>query len=215
MPVTPSYALPLARALSVALLTLALLSSIIPIAALSSSHSCAMPCCAGVDGGCETGACQGALFKSPKKEEKEEEKLCGSEAAYKSHGRARKARKAAPADSSVEADHCDSEHEKAETANQKATAARSEITAGERQSNSVSARVVAAPCAKDCCAAAGPSSQSRRGRDSALASLSGKSPPTDFVSLSHYLLTLQPASSAHLKRLKARAPPSIPSSSPA
>jgi hypothetical protein len=211
--VAPSYTLPLARALSAALLTLALLSSILPVAVLSSAHSCSMPCCAGVEGGCATGACQGALFRSPKKE-RAEEKLCGSEAAFKSHGSKRRGQKPAHADAPNDAGHCDSDEGKPVKSGAKATAARAQEASGEGRDGAISARAVSAPCSKDCCAVASPSAQSRRGRDSALPSLPGKSPPPDFVSLSLYLLNLQPDSSAHLRRLKARAPPRISSSNP-
>lgn len=210
MLVAPSYTLPLARALSAALLSLALLSSIIPVAVLSSSHSCSMPCCA--EGGCATGACQGALFRSPKKE-KEEEKLCGSEAAFKSRDSKAKRRNPSHDTISGDADHCHSDKVETVKGGAKATTARSQEATGKGSGRVVHTRAVAAPCAKDCCAAASPSTQSRRGRDSALASLPVKSPPADFVSLSLYLLNLQPNSSPHLRRLKARAPPDIPSSS--
>ncbi|HKS27997.1 MAG TPA: hypothetical protein VJS44_09265 [Pyrinomonadaceae bacterium] len=203
------------RALSAALLTLAILSSALPLAVLSSSHSCSMPCCAGVEGGCATGACQGAIFKSPKKEEAVE-KLCGSEEAFKSEAASKKREKKTPIDASHEADHCASEKENGVTGGAKAKASGSSNEAyGERQGRTVSARAFTAGCAKDCCAAASPSTQSRRGRDSALANLPGKQPPADFVSLSLYLLKLQPERSAHLKRLKARAPPRTLSSTQA
>jgi len=207
----PSYTLPLARALSAALLTLALLSSIVPVAVLSSSHSCAMPCCAGAEGGCATGACEGALFRSPKKERKEE-KLCGSEEAYKSHG-AKSGSKAADAPFQEDRDHCDSEGGGSIKGGAKATRAPSRKVAVEGERSRIYAGAMAAPCARDCCAAASPSAQSRRGRDSALCSLSGRSTPVDFASLSLYLLNLQPERGAHLKRLRSRAPPRIPSSS--
>ncbi|HEX8175188.1 MAG TPA: hypothetical protein VF543_08720 [Pyrinomonadaceae bacterium] len=168
-----------------------------------------MPCCAGVEGGCATGACDGALFRSGKKET-EEEKLCGSEAAFKSHASKEKRPKPAHANAPDDADHCASDKDKTVKGGAKATAASSSEASGEGRGGAVSARVISAPCAKDCCAAASPSAQSRRGRDSALASLSVKLQTVDFVSLSLYLLNLQPESSAHLRRLKARAPPSIP-----
>lgn len=169
-----------------------------------------MPCCAGVEGECATGACQGALFRSPKKE-KEEEKLCGSEAAFKAHDSKSRRQKSAHADANGDADHCDSDKDKPVKGGAKATTARSQEASGEGLGGAISARAVSAPCSKDCCAVASPSTQSKRGRDSALASLQGKSTPADFVSLSLYLLNLQPDSSAHLRQLKARAPPRIPS----
>lgn len=213
----PSYALPLMRALSAALLTLALLSSIVPLAALSSSHSCSMPCCAGVEGGCATGACQGALFKSPKKsaeKEEEEEKLCGAEITGKAHGAKKSGRKPKPsALQSAEAGHCDTDRE--ETASSKRAAVKraparapsSTTASGKDKTGFISSRALAAPCGKDCCAAASTSTQSKRGRDTSLAFLSSRLAPPALSSASHYSLNLPFTSNAHLKRLKARAPP--------
>ncbi len=181
LPVTSRHTLPLARALSAALLTLALLSGALPFAALSASHSCSMPCCAG--GACATGACQGALFKSRKKQA--EEKLCGAEQSGDEHGGAKKshaahARPQAPAKPS---------------------------STSEREANAVKARALAAVCSSDCCAATSASTQSRRGREQALLSASGLSPELSFISLSTDSDKLEKVSSAHLKRLRARAPP--------
>jgi hypothetical protein len=212
--VVPIHILPLFRALSAALLTLALLSSAVPFAVLSASHSCSMPCCAGMEGGCSTGACKGALFKSPKKTE--EEKLCGAEGASEAQGAAKKSHSMPPAEASAESAHCDSDKKepaKESRSNKKETLrAQSPDASSAGQTNSISARAMASPCPTDCCAGASTSTQSRRGRDSALVSPLGRALPTSFISLSLYSLNLQPVLSAYLKRLKARAPPSILSS---
>jgi hypothetical protein len=194
------------RALSAALLTLVLLSGIIPFTALSSSHSCAMPCCAGVEGGCATGACQGALFKAPRKAP-EEEKLCGAEDG--AHGAVKKAQAADEAKDSVEADHCGSRKEGRASKETKSSASQPSESATEQRINIITARSLAAPCGQDCCAATSPGTQSRRGRDSTPASLSGPLPTPAFISLSLYFLNPPPKGNAHPGQLRARAPPRL------
>ena len=204
MRVVSRHALPRIRAIAAALLTITVLSGIVPFSVLSASHSCSMPCCAGVEGGCSTGACKGALFKSPKKTEKAEE-LCGAEA----HAVAKK-RLASKAVDSGDADHCGSEKREAEAQQTATEAARPASSSGGKQPGFIYARSLSAPCSTECCAVVNLSAQSRRGRDSALASLSGTTQPPGFISLSLYSLNLPPIASAHLKRLKARAPPCLP-----
>lgn len=136
-----------------------------------------MPCCA--EGGCSTGECNGALFKSKKKEE---EKLCGSEQA---HADAKK-------------------HQLKQESKLRASA---KLLSREQQANSAKARALGAPCSSDCCAVANASTQSRRGREQALLSAAFETPKTSFISLSLDSENLAKVSSAHLKRLRARAPP--------
>jgi hypothetical protein len=201
--VVSRHALPRIRAIAAALLTIVVLSGIVPFSVLSASHSCSMPCCAGSEGGCETGACKGALFKNPKKSEDKEE-LCGAEA----HASKKKSHAVAPAAASMSEDHCGSQKE--EAAPEKAEAAQPASSSGETLQSFVYASALGAPCSKDCCAVVTPSAQSRRGRDSTLASLSSAGGPPGFISLSLFCLNLQPIASAHLKRLRGRAPPGTP-----
>lgn len=205
----PIHALPFFRAFSAALLTLALLSGAVPFAALSASHSCSMPCCAGVEGGCSTGACKGALFKSPKKTK--EEKLCGAEDMGEAHDAAKQSHAMPPAEAPAESEHCDTykkEPARESTSNTKETGrAQSPEASSAEPTNVISARALSSPCPKDCCAGTSASTPSRRGRDSALVFTSGRALPLAFLSLSLCSLNLQPLLPAHLKRLKARAPP--------
>jgi hypothetical protein len=168
-----------------------------------------------MEGGCSTGACKGALFKSPKKTE--EEKLCGVEGAGEAHGAAKKSHATPTAEASTESDHCDSDKKEpakeSESNKQETLRARSPEASSAGQTDFISARALSSPCSKDCCAGASTSTQSRRGRDTALVYATGGSHEPSFISLSLYSLNLQPVRSAHLKRLKARAPPSIRSSS--
>lgn len=213
MRIAPIHTLTLMRALSAALLTLALLSSAIPFIALSAAHPCSMPCCAGMEGGCATGACKDALFKSPKKIE--EEKLCGAEDAGEAHGAAKNSHPPTQAKASENSDHCDSDKKEATPDRKETLTAESSEASSEAQTNVISARALAAPCPKDCCAGANTSTQTRRGRDSAIVSPTGGLHPPSFISLSFYALNLQPVYSAHLKRLRGRAPPSFISSNQA
>jgi hypothetical protein len=210
--VAPAHRLPLLRALSAALLTIALLSSAIPFTVLSAAHSCSMPCCAGDGGGCATGECKGALFRTRKK--KEEEKLCGSEQASEAHGGAQKPHASTLVETNKEADHCRTDKKEAEgklkpesKGKLQASAKQSLATTIEEQANAIKARALAAQCSSDCCAAGSASTQSRRGRDSTLLSASGVSPRPSFIPLSLESENLEKVSSAHLKRLRARAPP--------
>ncbi|HEY0321041.1 MAG TPA: hypothetical protein VGC66_08825 [Pyrinomonadaceae bacterium] len=205
------------RALSAALLTLALLSSAIPFTVMSAAHSCSMPCCAGMEGGCATGACKDALFKSPVKRPKkvEEEKLCGVEDAGEAHGAAKNTHPPTKAKASEDSDHCDSDKKEVAPERKETLTAESSDASSEAQANVISVLALASPCPKDCCAGASTSTQSRRGRDSAIVSTAGGLPPPSFISLSFYALNLQPVYSAHLKRLRGRAPPSLISSNPA
>ena len=177
MPVATRHTLPILRAIAAALLLLALLSSAVPFTVLSAAHSCSMPCCA--EGGCTTGACGGALFKSKKKEE---EKLCGSEQA---HADARK-------------------HQQSKL---HASARQLSLARGEKQANAVKARALGATCSSDCCALSNASTQSRRGREQALLPVAVASSKASFISLSTDSENPEKVSAAHLKRLRARAPP--------
>ena len=190
------------RALFAALLTLALLSTAVPFTVLSSAHSCSMPCCA--EGGCATGACQGALFKSQKKSE--DEKLCGAEDSHQAHGATKNSAPVHPVQAAANSDHCGSEEKET------STASRPEAPLGRQtnKANQVSALVLASSCPKDCCAGASASAQSRRWRDAALLFALDRSLPLAFISLSIYSQNLPPFASAHLKRLRGRAPPTLP-----
>lgn len=202
-----SNPLPFLRAFLAALLTLALLSVALPFAALSAAHSCSMPCCAG--GSCATGACEGALFKKPKKSV--EEKLCGTEGAHLAHTSARESASSVPVKASTNSDHCHAGAEEISKAEQP-NAAREE-QAG--QTNQASARALASPCSKDCCAGASAFSPSKRGRDSGAIFRMAGTPPTDSISLSLYSQPLPVAASGHLRRLRARAPPQLYTLNPA
>lgn len=194
------------RAIFAALLMLALLSTAVPFAALSAAHSCAMPCCA--EGACATGACQGALFKSKKKSE--DEKLCGTEDAHQSHGAKKNpATTTTPAQTSTDADHCSSEEKETATGRRP----NDQLESQTDKANLVSALAIASPCSKDCCAGASASAQSRRGRDAALLFALDRALPPAFISLSLYSQNLPPLATAHLKRLRARAPPVLSASS--
>jgi hypothetical protein len=160
-----------------------------------------------MEGGCATGACKDALFKSPKKVE--EEKLCGVDVAGKAHEAAKDSHPPTQAKASENSDHCDSDKKEAATERKKTLKAESSAVSSEAQTNVLSARALASPCSKDCCAGASTSTQSRRGRDSAIVSTTGGLLPFSFISLSFYALNLQPVYSAHLKRLRGRAPPSL------
>jgi len=138
-----------------------------------------MPCCA--EGGCATGACSAGVFKSQPKQEAE--KLCGSEQA---HADAKKTRQAK---------------------GKLLASARQLSPARGEQRKSVKARALGAQCSSDCCAVANASTQSRRGREQTLLSVAFVSPKTSFISLSLASLNREKVSSAHLKRLGARAPP--------
>lgn len=205
--VAPSNNSPSFRHIFAALLTLAILSSAVPFAVLSAAHSCSMPCCAGSDGSCATGACKDALFKKPKKSE--EEKLCGVEDAHQAHGATKNSAPAHPIQPSTSSDHCGAEEKNTSQAH------RPEASSGEEQTgqnNLVSALVLSSPCSNNCCAGASASTQSRRSRDSALFFAVDRALPPAFISLSQYSKNLPPVASAHLKRLRARAPPSLPTS---
>ena len=200
----PAYIHPILRAVCAALLTIALLSAALPLAALSASHSCSMPCCA--EGVCSTGTCKDALFKTHIKSQKKAEVLCGAE-----HEKAAEdSAKTEHSKTLVEtADHCDTD--KKETASDKKDSAASQSPAESSQQSSafINTRAVASPCSKDCCAGTSASTQSRRGRDSSLISRPNACAQPIFISLALYSLTLRPATSAHLKRLRARAPPML------
>lgn len=192
------------RAVFAALLTLAILSSAVPFIVLSAAHSCSMPCCAGSDGGCTTGACKDALFKRPKKSE--EEKLCGVEDAHQAHGAKRDSAFLHTVKASTNSDHCGSEE------NDTSQARRPVASSGADETNKtdlVSALSLSSPCSNNCCAGASASTQSRRSRDSALLFAVDRALPPVFISLSQYSKNLPPVSSAHLKRLRARAPPTL------
>lgn len=220
-PVRPAriHSLTFFRALTGALLTLALLSGAIPFTVLFASHACSMPCCA--EGGCETGACDGALLtstvKSTQKSMPEEEELCGAQVTGKARGgsAATTHEKISKAEASHESGHCDGD-EKDRVAEQKPKgAARAPVASENKRTGSFSAAALAAPCSKDCCAVASSFTNFRRGRDYAPVYIYGGLPPPSLLSLSLYSLTLQPVASAHLEGLGARAPPSLASSNPA
>lgn len=194
------------RAIVAALLTLLLLSSAVPFTVLSAAHSCSMPCCAGAEGSCATGACKGALFKSHKKSE--EEKLCGTEGAHQARGAKKISAPDHPDQATMDSDHCGAEEKEPSTPGGP-EASREEQTAS---TNLVSARSLASPCPKDCCTAASASAQLRRWRDVALLlSLDRVLPPVS-LSLSIYSQNLPPIASAYLKRRRARGPPLLLSS---
>jgi hypothetical protein len=204
----PSNLHPFFRAACAALLTLALLSSAVQFNALSAAHSCSMPCCAGVEGGCATGVCEGALFQSPKRpeEEEEEEELCGASLTSKAHRDAKGARPPSSAGADGSSNHCDADSKETLKARQRAIPV--EVNNGRHDLHSARA-LLAAPCPTDCCAGASASSHFRRGRDSALLNASKGAGGSPLSSLSQPSLNLTPAASAHLKRLRARAPPPL------
>ena len=208
MRLTRSKSLLLFRIISAAVLTLALLSSVVPTSVWSAGHSCSMPCCAG--GSCATGACDGgALFQKPKQEKEKDEKLCGAkEEGHQTHA-APKASSAAhhSPDASAES-HCGRE-EKASptTARTAATQTKQSPTA------TLSATALVAPCPKDCCAVAASSVQSRRGRDDGDPAENIHAPPAALVTFSQYAKDAPPVSRVPLKRLRPRGPPA-PSNNP-
>lgn len=202
----PSFTRPLIRALSAALLALAVFTSLVPFSVLSASHSCSMPCCASVEGGCATGACDGTLFKNPKKAGKEEEKLCGA-VGERSHGATKKAHASTPSGAQTDDDHCGAEKDSPVDGSTHQNKYQSRTAPLDKRLKSHYVRSLAAPCSEDCCVAAISGTQPRRGRDSALAPLSGILPAPTGHSLSHYYLSLHFSSSGPLGRLRARAPP--------
>lgn len=206
-----THTLPLYRAIFAALLTLALLSGSIPFSALSASHSCSMPCCAGAEGGCATGACTGALLTSPKKIE--EEKLCGAEEEGESKGGTHKAHAAIPAAETEESHHCDSDRKGATSDKTASTETQPSKASNEKQNGFITISTLAAPCSRDCCAVVNTSTQSRRGRESPLLPASMGAPPHAFISFSLYSPTLRAIASRYLKGLRGRAPPSLSSNS--
>lgn len=195
------------RAISAALLMLALLSSAAPFTALSAAHSCSMPCCAGHDGACATGACEGGLFKSPKKQE--EEKLCGAEDAHATLGA--HSHEAHAAVDKTDTDHCDSDKRESSKAERQRDASDENQTRSSENrtdaTNNVSSLAVAAPCSNNCCGGSSAASQSRRGRDNTLVSASESTRPSALNSARLRAKNLTPVTSAHLKRLRPRAPP--------
>jgi hypothetical protein len=197
---------PFFRAIFAALLTLALLQSVVPLSVLSAAHTCPMPCCAG--GACSTGACHTSLFKAPKKSE--EEKLCGTEDEARAHGRQNASHHSMPSpETAAESDHCntDRDEENAGTASREVAGEENEGSPRTASPNQIQARTLAAPCSQDCCGGATLSTQSRRGRDAALFTAPGKLPQAGFISLSNYSRRLKPTAQVFLEQLRARAPP--------
>lgn len=194
------------RALFAALLALALLHSVMPLAVISAAHSCSMPCCAGAEGGCSTGACSGAPFKNPK--QTEEEKLCGVEDAHAAHGARKESHSQRPFKRPTKTVHCDEDEQESSTEPPRKAA----NTVETRASRSISPLSLATPCPRDCCAGASSSMQSRRGRDAVALSSPHGALPSGFLSLSLYSGNLPLVASAYLKRLRARAPPTIAAS---
>jgi len=166
-----------------------------------------MPCCA--DGGCSTGACDGALFPAPKKVE--EEKLCGAEGSGKERAGNRQTHKRAPAAAQPDSDHCDS---KQKEAGKREPAKPAKVTPP-GTANVIKARLVAAPCPKDCCATTGTYTQSRWGRDPVLAGAIAAHSARALIYSSLNSQYLPQSTSAHLKRLRGRAPPQSLQSNPA
>ncbi len=197
---------PFFRAIFAALLTLALVQSALPLAALSATHSCPMPCCAG--GACSTGACHTSLFKPQKKSE--EEMLCGAEDKGRAHDHHKGSQHSMPSpEASADSDQCNTagKEESAGTESSEATGVENEGSSRATSPNQIQARTLASPCSKDCCAGATLSTQSRRGRDAALFTPTGKLPQSGFNSLSIYSGGLKPTAQVFLEQLQARAPP--------
>jgi hypothetical protein len=199
----------LLRATFAALSIFALLAAALPLNVLSASHFCSMPCCATDDGGCVTGACRDALFKRPRKKAQaekttQEEKLCGAQDAHNSHGSNREIKKSsATPKASGSSEHCDS----MAADSSEATESAETQTESYSSTDSVSALTASASCPKDCCAGASAYTSSRRVRDVAGPHALGGNLPCASISLARYTHNLPSISSAHLKRLKARAPP--------
>lgn len=191
----------LLRTIFAVVATLAFLSSAVPLGVLSAAHSCSMPCCTGEAGTCGTGACGGALFKASA--QVEEEKLCGAEGGHEA--------RRAPTQKSRATNSAKLSASGYDNARGRKTVAVVRVTARAEKSTraTLSATVLAAPCPKDCCAGAGSSAQSKRWRESDVASAATGARPSNLISLSRYAQSLPPASRSFLKRLRPRGPPFI------